>query len=112
MQASAKGIHVSNIPSEGTGNALSCAEMAIYLTLACLRSAPSMAESIQHGRVGVPLGKTLFGKKVLIVGFGGIAKELVPRYETSAYSFGWPRESENVSEAGSLFLLTAPEVGL
>ena len=70
---------MSNIPSEGTGNALSCAEMAIYLTLACLRSAPSMANSIQHGRVGVPLGKTLFGKRVLIVGFGGIAKELVPR---------------------------------
>ena len=71
---------MSNIPSEGTGNALSCAEMAIYLTLACLRSAPSMADSIQQGRVGVPLGQTLFGKRVLIVGFGGIAKELVPRY--------------------------------
>ena len=84
MQATSRGIHVSNIPSEGTGNALSCAEMAIYLTLACLRSAPSMADSIQHGRVGVPLGKTLFGKRVLIVGFGGIAKELVPRYVASA----------------------------
>ncbi len=71
---------MSNIPSEGTGNALSCAEMAVYLTLACLRSAPSMADSIQHCRVGVPLGKTLFGKRVLVVGFGGIAKELIPRY--------------------------------
>ena len=70
---------MSNIPSEGTGNALSCAEMAIYLALACLRSASAMAESIQQGRVGVPLGKTLYGKSVLIVGFGGIAKELVPR---------------------------------
>ena len=51
----------------------------MYLALACLRSASSMAESIQQGRVGVPLGKTLYGKSVLIVGFGGIAKELVPR---------------------------------
>ena len=67
MQATSRGIHVSNIPSAGTGNALSCAEMAVYLTLACLRSAPSMAESIQHSRVGVPLGQTLFGWMVLVV---------------------------------------------
>lgn len=79
VQATSKGIQVSNIPSEGTGNALSCAEMALYLTLACLRSAPAMAQSIQQGRVGVPLGNTLSGKSVLVVGFGGIAKELVPR---------------------------------
>ncbi|BDA43435.1 Glyoxylate reductase [Coccomyxa sp. Obi] len=77
--ATERGIWVSNIPSEGTGNALSCAEMAIYLTLACLRSANACAESINERRVGVPLGRTLFGKTVLIVGFGGIAKELVPR---------------------------------
>ena len=77
------GIWVSNIPSEGTGNALSCAEMAMYLTLACLRSAHSCAQSIAERRVGVPLGRTLFGTNVLIVGFGGIAKELVPRYTSS-----------------------------
>ncbi len=53
--------------------------MAVYLTLACLRSANAMAASIRERRVGVPLGRTLFGKSVLIVGFGGIAKELVPR---------------------------------
>ena len=70
---------VSNIPSAGTGNALSCAEMALYLMLACLRSAPQMAESIAQRRLGVPLGRTLFGKSVLIVGFGGIARQLVPR---------------------------------
>ena len=70
---------MSNIPSEGNGNALSCAEMAIFLILACLRSVNAMADSITHGRVGVPLGNTLLGKTVLIVGFGHIAKELVPR---------------------------------
>jgi len=37
------------------------------------------AASIRERRIGVPLGRTLFGKSVLIVGFGGIAKELVPR---------------------------------
>jgi phosphoglycerate dehydrogenase-like enzyme len=78
-QATAARIWVSNIPSQATGNALSCAEMAVYLTLACLRSANAMAASIRERRVGLPLGRTLFGKSVLVVGFGGIAKELVPR---------------------------------
>ncbi|KAK9830334.1 hypothetical protein WJX72_011101 [[Myrmecia] bisecta] len=77
--ATERGIWVSNIPSTGTGNALSCAEQAIYLMLALLRDAHGMAESIQQHRLGVPLGQTLFGKTVLIVGFGNIAMELVPR---------------------------------
>lgn len=70
---------MSNIPSSGTGNALSCAEHAIYLMLATLRQQKAMQESIQQRKVGVPVGETLFGKTVLIVGFGNIAKELIPR---------------------------------
>ena len=45
------------------------------LTPQCL---PSLC-SIRHRRLGVPLGQTLFGKTVLIVGFGNIAKELAVR---------------------------------
>lgn len=86
---------MSNIPSPGTGNALSCAEMAIYLILACLRSANAMAASLRERRIGEPLGRTLYGASVLVVGFGGIAQELVPRQaccsgplkETGMYSF-------------------------
>lgn len=78
-QATAQQICVSNIPSQGTGNALACAEMAIYLMLGCLRAAHAMAASIRARRVGAPLGRTLFGASVLIVGYGGIARELVPR---------------------------------
>ena len=70
---------VSNIPSGGTGNALGCAEMAVYLVLACLRSQGAMADAIATQRIGQPLGRTLAGKAVLVVGFGGIAKELLPR---------------------------------
>ena len=47
--------------------------------LATLRQQNLMRESIQQSRVGVPVGETLFGKSVLIVGFGNIAKELIPR---------------------------------
>ena len=80
-----KGLHrtsllqVSNIPSGGTGNAASCAEHAIFLALALLRDQHEMAASIRGRRVGVPLGQTLLGKSVLLIGYGNIAKELVPR---------------------------------
>ena len=43
MQAATElGIYVSNIPSAGTGNAASCAEMAVFLVLACLRNINAM----------------------------------------------------------------------
>lgn len=88
LQATEQGIWVSNIPSSGTGNALSCAEHAIYLMLATLRQQNAMQQSIQQRRVGVPVSETLFGKSVLLVGFGNIAKELIPRQESSpAMSF-------------------------
>ena len=35
--------------------------------------------SIQERRLGLPLGQTLFGKTVLVLGFGAIAQELVAR---------------------------------
>ena len=42
-------------------------------------SPSAVPRSIRHGRLGVPLGQTLFGKTVLVVGFGNIAKELAVR---------------------------------
>lgn len=77
--ATKKGIYVSNIPSKDTGNAESCAEMCIFLILAMLRKVNLMAESIQHQRLGVPIGSMLKGKNICIIGFGNIAKCLVPR---------------------------------
>lgn len=72
---------MSNIPSDATGNAASCAEHAIFLALALLRHQHQMAASIRERRLGVPLGQTLLGKSALLIGFGNIAKELVPRYQ-------------------------------
>ena len=54
--------------------------------LACLRDANAMAASVRDRRVGVPLGQTLFGKRVLIVGFGNIAAELIPRRAVPPWS--------------------------
>lgn len=38
-----------------------------------------MEYSIQHMQLGVPVGQTLFGKTVLIIGFGNIGRELATR---------------------------------
>lgn len=39
----------------------------------------AMADAVAERRIGQPLGRTMAGKAVLVVGFGGIAKELLPR---------------------------------
>lgn len=72
-------ITVCNIPSNNCANALSCAEHAIFLALACLRKQNALNESLKHGRLGVPAGRTLFGSRSIIFGFGAIGKELAPR---------------------------------
>ena len=77
--ASAAGVSVHRIPSSSTANAPSCAEMALYLALAVLRRAPELAASVASRRLGAPPGRTLTGKAALVVGYGGIARELVPR---------------------------------
>eukprot|EP00889_Picochlorum_renovo_P005008 jgi/Picre1/32038/NNA_007386.t1 len=77
--ASAKGIYVSNIASGDTGNAESCAEMVVFLLLGCLRRVNQMQRAFREKRLGVPIGDMLKGKSVCIIGFGNIAKALVPR---------------------------------
>ncbi|KAK9056456.1 hypothetical protein SSX86_023817 [Deinandra increscens subsp. villosa] len=56
------GIKVARIPSAKTGNAVSCAEMAIYLILSLLRNQKEMQISVKLNKLGEPLGDTLFGK--------------------------------------------------
>jgi hypothetical protein len=78
-QASVHGVKVSNIPSLSTGNAVACAEHAILLTLALLRDLPACQAAVQERRLGEPCGETLFGKRVLVLGFGGISRAVIPR---------------------------------
>lgn len=72
-------IAVSKIHSEDCSNALSCAEHAIFLALAVFRDQNALMESIKIGRLGVPTGRTLFGSRAILFGFGGIGKQLAPR---------------------------------
>ena len=73
------GILLSNIPSRDTGNAESCAEMVIFLTLAALRRIREMEESVRTRRLGGPCGAMLKGANVCCVGNGSIARALRPR---------------------------------
>lgn len=80
MQAcSERGIMLARIPSERTGNAASTAELAVYLLLAALRRHNQLASSLASQTLGAPLGRQLKGLRVLIVGWGNIARELAGR---------------------------------
>ncbi|RLM85276.1 hydroxypyruvate reductase-like [Panicum miliaceum] len=72
-------IKVARIPGNTTGNAVSCAEMAIYLTLGILRKQKEMDTAVNRRDLGLPVGETLFGKTVLVLGFGAIGVEVAKR---------------------------------
>ncbi|KAL6504710.1 hypothetical protein OROHE_023468 [Orobanche hederae] len=73
--ATRHGIKVARIPSDNTGNAYSCAEMAIYLMLGLLRKQVAVREK----NLGNPVGDTLLGKTVFILGYGNIGFHLAKR---------------------------------
>jgi phosphoglycerate dehydrogenase-like enzyme len=77
--ASRHGVYVANVPSDETANADSVAELAILLMLALARRWARAQENLRERRVGAPVGTTLMGKTVTIVGFGGIGRTLAKR---------------------------------
>ncbi|XP_019199682.1 PREDICTED: uncharacterized protein LOC109193280 isoform X2 [Ipomoea nil] len=110
--ATAHGIKVARIPSGATGNATSCAEMAIYLILGLLRKQHEMDIAIKQKMLGEPIGDTLLGKTVFIMGYGNIGIHLAKRLRPFdvrilATKRSWPSHMENngghdlVDEKGS-----------
>eukprot|EP01039_Chlorochromonas_danica_P004890 gene4891-5359_t len=77
--ATERDVLVARIPSLGNGNAESCAEHCLLLSMALLRDLPALQTSLQQGRLGYPLGRTLYKSKVLIFGYGAIGKALLSR---------------------------------
>ncbi|KAF7064911.1 hypothetical protein CFC21_071121 [Triticum aestivum] len=72
-------IKVARIPGSTTGNAIACAEMAIYLTLGVLRKQKEMDTAVIQKDLGLPVGETIFGKTVCFSSIGmEIAKRLRP----------------------------------
>ena len=77
--ATSMGVPVCMIPSDGCGNAQSCAEQCLLLCLYLLRRMPSLQNSVRTGKLGVPTTGTLYKSEVLIHGLGGIGVQLALR---------------------------------
>ena len=75
--ASKKGILVFNVPTGGTYNAVSVAELSLFFVLALARDYNGCVNSISHGIANQPMGNSISGKKFVIVGLGGIGRELI-----------------------------------
>ncbi|CAI0396601.1 unnamed protein product [Linum tenue] len=98
-----RGIRVARIPSDVTGNATSCAEMSIYLMLGLLRKQHELPRAVQQKKVGEPVGDTLFGKTVFILGFGNIGTELAKRLKPFGVRIIATRRSWLPPSNGNLF---------
>ncbi len=77
--ATRAGKYVANVPSVGTGNAESVAEIAIAHMLMLARELPLAFQRVQERRFGGPLSASLWGSTVLILGYGGIGEEIARR---------------------------------
>lgn len=77
--ARARGIWVANVPSGDTGNAESVAELAVLHILALLRRLPEAQAGVRGGLLGAPLGQSLLGRTVCLVGLGHVGGALARR---------------------------------
>lgn len=77
--ATAAGVPVANVPTAGTGNAESVAEIALLFMLGLARKYPQTQHSIRNRMLGSPMGLALKGRIVAIVGYGGIGRALAER---------------------------------
>jgi phosphoglycerate dehydrogenase-like enzyme len=69
------GIAVSNIPADGTGNAQATSEHALFLAISLLRydAQNEFSRRFQERSLGgLPIPRTLYQKRVTVVGFGAV----------------------------------------
>ncbi len=77
--ATRAGIPVANVPSGGSGNAESVAELAIAQMMMLGRDLPQAQANFYQRRFGAPIGRALWQSCVVIVGYGGIGQEIARR---------------------------------
>jgi phosphoglycerate dehydrogenase-like enzyme len=77
--AEARGIPVANIPAHSTGNAKAVAELAVMHLLLQQRRYHEAQETVARGELGVPVGNTLVGKRVVVLGLGAVGTEVLRR---------------------------------
>jgi phosphoglycerate dehydrogenase-like enzyme len=74
------GVYVARIPGDAGGNADSVAEIAVLQMLALVRRLDELTAALREGRWDTrPLGGSLLGLTVLIVGLGAIGDALAAR---------------------------------
>ncbi|KAL2241773.1 uncharacterized protein LOC105159544 isoform X1 [Sesamum indicum] len=98
--ATKHGIKVARIPGDATGNAASCAEMAIYQMLGLLRKQYEMQVAVKQKKLGEPVGDMLLGKTIFIMGYGNIGNHLAKRLRPFGVSIlatkrSWPSSSQS-----------------
>ena len=64
-----------------------------------------MAASVREQRIGLPTGETLFGKTAVVIGYGGIARQLVPRCDYLSNLHPWLRSPDRLAMSGHIALL-------
>ena len=74
-------VPVCNVPSVGTGNAESVAELTIAHMLMLARDIPGAVRQFNLKKVGAPLGHCLWKSTVCIVGYGGVGEEIARRLQ-------------------------------
>jgi len=77
--AKQRGFMVANVPSDGSGNADSVAELGIWMMIGLARRYHEIADCLAQQQLGQPVGLGLKGKTVGLVGLGGIGKALAAR---------------------------------
>ena len=77
--ASRHGIWVANVPTGESANAASVAELVVLFLLAFGRRFRQAQENVRIGRFAGPIGTTLLGKTVVILGYGGIGRAVAER---------------------------------
>jgi phosphoglycerate dehydrogenase-like enzyme len=94
--AQQRGIAVANVPSAGTGNAVSVAEWCVMAAIALSRRLPELDKTIRQGSAwGGPMGRGLRGRTAGILGLGGIGRELAVRLKSFGMRLvGLKREAE------------------
>jgi phosphoglycerate dehydrogenase-like enzyme len=70
--AAEAGVWVSHLPGDVTGNADAVAEQAILLTLALGRQLDDAQQALREGKWARPIGRSLSGGTVAIIGLGAI----------------------------------------
>lgn len=74
-----RAIPVAYVPASETGNATAVAEIVFLHLLSLLRRYRAAQHSLAERRVGQPIGTSLSGKTVTVLGAGGIGTEVVSR---------------------------------